>query len=72
MFKGIRLWIVWLLSLGLGIYGTGLVYDAITKQHWVGLITGIPTLLLGIWMTGNILASAKIAYRRNKAQSMRS
>ncbi len=67
MAKGIRLWVMWLAALTVGIYGTGLVYDGTIGHQYVKLVYGIPILLLGIWVTGNILASAKQAFRRQRA-----
>ena len=66
MLKGIRLWVVWVLALTVGIYGTGLVYQGIMQQQWLRFGMGVPILLLGIWVTGNILASARQSYRREK------
>lgn len=66
MLKGIRLWVVWVLALTVGIYGTGLVYQGIMQQQWLHLGMGVPILLLGIWVTGNILASARQSYRQEK------
>lgn len=67
MFKGIRLWFVWIFALSLGTYGMGLVFNGTIGGHFGELIPGIPTLLLGIWITGNVLASAKQSYRRQRA-----
>ncbi len=69
MFKGIRLWVMWIAALAVGIYGTGLVYMGTIEQHYTQLIPGIPILLLGVWVTGNILASAKQAYRKQRSSS---
>lgn len=66
MWKGIRLWVIWALALSVGTYGTGLVYEGTIEGHFDRLIVGIPVLLLGIWVTGNVLASAKQSYRRQK------
>ncbi len=67
MLKGIRLWVLWIAALAVGIYGTGLVYTGTIEHQYGQLIPGIPILLLGIWVTGNILASAKQAYRRQRS-----
>ena len=69
MLRGIRLWIVWAFALTLGTYGMGLVFEGTIERHFGDLIPGIPTLLLGIWITGNVLASAKQAYRRQRAMA---
>ena len=66
MFKGIRLWLIWMAALSTGVVGMGLVYQGTIGGHPVKLITGIPVLLLGIWVTGNILASAKQAYYKQR------
>ncbi|MCF8566532.1 hypothetical protein LLE49_17550 [Alicyclobacillus tolerans] len=66
MFKGIRLWLVWMAALCTGTLGMGLVYQGTIGGHPVKLVTGIPVLLLGIWVTGNILASAKQAYYKQR------
>lgn len=67
MKKGLRLWGVWIFALVTGTYGMGLVYEGTIEQHFSRLLLGVPTLLLGIWITGNVLASAKQAYRRQKS-----
>ena len=69
MVRGIRLWVVWLFALTLGTYGMGLVFKGTIGGQFWDLIPGIPTLLLGIWITGNVLASAKQAYRRQRAMA---
>ncbi|KYP81607.1 hypothetical protein [Ferroacidibacillus organovorans] len=66
MNMGIRLWFIWLLSLIAGVYGTSLVYSGITSDKPYTLIYGLPTLLVGIWMTGNLWASARQFYRKNR------
>ncbi len=68
MLQGLKLWVIWLLALSAGIYGTAVVYQAITTSAKVDFIYGIPILLLGIWVTGNIWASARQAYRRQHAR----
>lgn len=70
MKKGLSLWVIWLLALTTGVFGMGLVYQGTIAGHPVNLIAGIPVLLIGIWVTGNILASAKQAYRRQRARDM--
>ena len=67
MNQGFKLWVVWLAALGAGIYGTAMIYDAIFQGRLYDLVIGIPVWLLGVWVTGNILASARQAYRRQKA-----
>lgn len=67
MNQGFKLWVVWLAALGAGVYGTALIYRAVFQGHPFGLVLGIPVWLLGVWVTGNILASAKQARRRQKA-----
>lgn len=69
MSQGIRLWIIWLFALTTGIYGTAITYQGITTAHHADLIYGIPILLFGIWITGNIWASARQAWRRQRALS---
>ena len=69
MAKGIRLWIVWLFALMTGIYGTAITYQGITTVHHIDLLYGVPTLLFGIWITGNIWASARQFWRRQRAQN---
>ncbi len=71
MKKGLMLWVIWLLALATGIYGTALVYEGSIGRHPIDLIYGIPILLLGIWVTGNVLASAKQSYRKNKKRTTR-
>ncbi|PWI56894.1 hypothetical protein [Sulfoacidibacillus thermotolerans] len=66
MGKGLKLWVIWLLALSAGIYGTAVVYQGITTSAKLDLLYGIPILLLGIWVTGNIWASARQAYRRQR------
>lgn len=67
MKQGLRLWVIWLLALTTGIVGMGMVYQGTIAGHPINLIAGIPVLLSGIWVTGNILASAKQSYRRRRA-----
>ncbi|QSO45848.1 hypothetical protein [Alicyclobacillus mengziensis] len=67
MKKGILLWGIWLFALFTGVYGTAITYQGITTVHHTDLIYGVPILLLGIWITGNIWASARQAYHRQKA-----
>ena len=69
MSKGILLWAIWILALATGTFGTGLVYEGTIGRQPINLLFGIPILLLGIWVTGNILASAKQSHRRNKKRS---
>ncbi|QQE76847.1 hypothetical protein [Alicyclobacillus sp. SO9] len=69
MGQGIKLWIIWLAALFAGVYGTALVYQGIFAGQPNNLWYGIPTLLMGIWVTGNIWASARQAYRRQRAGS---
>lgn len=71
MKKGLTLWVIWLVALTTGIVGTGLVYQGTIAGHPINLIAGIPVLLTGIWVTGNILASAKQSYRKQRAQTNR-
>ena len=66
MWQGVRLWAIWLFALTLGTYGTSLVYEGTIGRTLSDLIPGVPILLLGIWITGNVLASAKKAYRRQR------
>lgn len=68
MAKGMWLWIVWLTALAAGVYGTAMVYTGIFNGQPGQLVLGIPTLLLGIWITGNIWASARQAYRKQRAR----
>lgn len=68
MRKGIQLWGIWLVALTVGIYGTGLVYQGTIDEHPGRLIPGVPILLFGIWLTGNILASARKQYYLQKHQ----
>jgi len=67
MAKGMKLWIIWLFALAAGIYGTAMVYTGIFGGNRAQLLPGIPTLLLGIWVTGNIWASARQSYRKQRA-----
>ncbi len=69
MKQGVRLWVIWLFALFTGVYGTSIIYQGITTAHHIDLMYGIPILMFGIWTTGNILASARQAYRRQKALS---
>lgn len=68
MSKGLKLWVIWILALLAGVYGTAVVYQAITTAAKIDYVYGIPILLFGIWVTGNIWASARQAYRRQRAQ----
>ncbi|MCI0184501.1 hypothetical protein [Sulfoacidibacillus ferrooxidans] len=67
MSKGLKLWVIWILALLAGVYGTAVVYQAITTTAKIDYVYGIPILLFGIWVTGNIWASARQAYRRQRA-----
>ncbi len=69
MGKVIRLYVIWLLGLGSGVYGTALVYQGLFAGQRPNLIYGIPVLLIGVWVTGNIWASARQAYRRQRARA---
>jgi hypothetical protein len=69
--KGMKLWVIWILSLSVGIYGMGLVFNGITHGSLQNTLVGVPVLLLGIWVTGNILASAKQFRRRSKMSSLK-
>lgn len=66
--KVVRLYAIWLLALGAGVYGTALVYRGLFSGERFELIYGVPILLLGVWVTGNIWASARQVYRRQRAQ----
>lgn len=70
MIQGIRLWVIWLFALFTGIYGTAITYQGITTVYHTALIYGLPILLFGIWTTGNILASARQSWRRQRAQKL--
>ncbi|MDP9729858.1 MULTISPECIES: DUF4407 domain-containing protein [Alicyclobacillus] len=65
----IRMYLIWILALLSGVYGTSLVYEAIIHQTWLGLVWGVPILFLGIWITGNMWASARQFYRKQKSLS---
>jgi hypothetical protein len=65
MTKGIMLWIIWLLALTTGVFGMGMVYEGIAGKQLLYLLYGLPVLLVGIWVTGNVLASAKRSYRQH-------
>ncbi len=67
MIKGLRLWALWLFALFDGVYGTALVYNGVVSGQRMRLIYGLPILLFGIWLTGNILASAKRFYRHQRS-----
>lgn len=68
MLQGLKLWLIWLAALTAGVYGTSLVYQGIFVGDPGRLWYGVPTLLIGIWVTGNIWASARQAYRQQRAQ----
>jgi hypothetical protein len=67
MGKVVRMYAIWMLALASGVYGTALVYRGIFQGETNNLIFGIPILLLGIWVTGNMWASARQIYRKQKA-----
>lgn len=69
MSKVIRLWVIWIGALVAGVYGTALVYQGIFGGQSSDLWYGTPTLLLGIWVTGNIWASARQSYRANRQRA---
>lgn len=69
MKQGIRLWVIWLFALFTGVYGTAETYQGITTSQHMDLTYGVPILLFGIWITGNIWASARQAWRRQRAQA---
>lgn len=69
MAKVIRLWAIWLMALAAGVYGTSLIYRAIANGITMDYIYGIPVLLFGIWITGNIWASARQFYRQQRIQT---
>ncbi|RIV24574.1 hypothetical protein D2Q93_06930 [Alicyclobacillaceae bacterium I2511] len=69
MGKGVKLWLIWLAALATGIYGTSLIFNGITTPQHIDLVYGIPVLLMGVWVTGNIFASARQMRHRFKTSS---
>lgn len=62
----VRLYLIWLLALASGVYGTALVYREVVNGETGNLVYGIPILSLGVWVTGNIWASARQVRRRHR------
>ena len=68
MLQGFKLWAIWLTALAAGVYGTAAVYQGIFAGDSGQLWYGVPSLFLGIWVTGNIWASARVAHRRHRSR----
>ena len=60
-------WSVLLITL-VGIYATGLVYNAVVDGAWRGGIVGAVLLALAVYATGTPLAASMWNHRAKKAQ----
>ena len=67
--RGLVLWGFWSLGLVLGILGMGWLSEGIVQRSLIQGIFGLSVFMFGFWISANILASAKRAWRARKTQS---
>ncbi len=59
----------WILGLVMGTGGMGGIYSALTTAHWAGLPVAAGLFLVGLYISGTVVARARAAYREQQAQS---
>lgn len=66
--KGLFFPVFWFGGLALGIAGTSFLYHAVTQGTVTDLLIGLALFLPGLYLSGTVLARARIAYRAERVR----
>ena len=69
--KGALYPLLWVAGLGLGIFGTSFLYQAVTTGQSGDLLVGLVLFLPGLYLSGQVLAHARKARRHPSHAPMR-
>lgn len=69
--RGAMFPVLWLLGLSLGTFGTSFLYRAVTTGESGDLLVGLALFLPGLYLSGQVLARARSAYRRTRSEPSR-